>query len=700
MAEQINKNDYINYPDKIGALNYYSLGETTIKQLQDYNLISSKTKEYQSKKPDAIITDDRNNVIVYIENKDIGKLDTEQDIESAIEQEIHVAEAVNANIFIITDTLKSYWVNVNTKNYILDENGERLKVIFKPNENKKNLEKLIKKICNSISKDNDKIKQVNYLDPTDLANSVHQKIWIAKNSSPETCLYAFVELFIFKYLSDLQVLTGNYSFDFLYNMYKDEGNSDEEILAFYLGETGPREKIKCLFPEGDDGTTVINVNGDVFHALKNKNGEYIVNGDGKTFRLIIEEFKKYEIKNGKFININKDFKSKLFECFLKNEKDKKKMGQFFTPLKVVEQMDRMVEIKEGMKICDPACGVGKFLLEAVNADIDNWFKFENGKLKSKIEIFGYDKYSEDNSDRTITLAKANMLIYLSKLITENPSQRNTREIAKLFNKSFTLKKSNLGTLEELEENKYDLILTNPPYVVNGSGDIKNIANTTGNYGCNGLGLESLFMEWIIKSLKEDGIALVVIPDGLLSNLANTKLRKYILDKCYIEGIISLPINTFFGTPKKTYILSIRKKSINDLDETKKQEYPVFTYICNSIGESLDVYRFDIENNDLEEAVNQYKFYRASSNKSKFKAITYDKNEELVIDKKCKLIPIDEFYKNVEKNWIIDKYWSDEEKIELGFKEEANIMNIQELQSFIDVIIDDMNEYKEDLKCLT
>ena len=145
-------------------MNYYSLGETTIKQLQDYNLISSKTKEYQSKKPDAIITDDRNNVIVYIENKDIGKLDTEQDIESAIEQEIHVAEAVNANIFIITDTLKSYWVNVNTKNYILDENGERLKVIFKPNENKKNLEKLIKKICNSISKDNDKIKQVNYLD--------------------------------------------------------------------------------------------------------------------------------------------------------------------------------------------------------------------------------------------------------------------------------------------------------------------------------------------------------------------------------------------------------------------------------------------------------------------------------------------------------------------------------------------------------
>ena len=65
------------------------------------------------------------------------------------------------------------------------------------------------------------------------------------------------------------------------------------------------KKIKSLFPEGVDGTTV--VNGDVFHAIKNKDGEYVVNGDGKTFRNIIDEFKKYEQKNGKFLNINKDF---------------------------------------------------------------------------------------------------------------------------------------------------------------------------------------------------------------------------------------------------------------------------------------------------------------------------------------------------------------------------------------------------------
>lgn len=281
MAEQINKNDYINHPDRIGGFNYYSLGETTIKQLQQNNLISSKTRKFQNKKPDAIVTDDEKDIVVYIENKDIGKLSTADDIQSAIDQEIDVAKAVNAPIFVVTDTVDTYWINTLTGERIISEDGTELRVVFKPNENKRQLEKLIKYIRLSISATNNQLKKVVYLDPTDLATAVHQKIWIAKNSSPETCLYTFVELFIFKYLSDLGVLTGDYSFDSLCKKYEDEGNSDEYVLDFYLGTTGPREKIKSLFPEGVDGTTV--VNGDVFHAIKNKDGEYVVNGDGKTF---------------------------------------------------------------------------------------------------------------------------------------------------------------------------------------------------------------------------------------------------------------------------------------------------------------------------------------------------------------------------------------------------------------------------------
>jgi type I restriction enzyme M protein len=695
MAEQLNKKDYLNTPDKIGKLNYYDLGETTIKQLQQNNIIASKTKKFQSKKPDALITNDKKEVVVFVENKDIGKLDTDEEIQDAITQEIEVARAIKAEIFVVTDTTKTYWINVKTGNRIIDEEGNELRIVFKPLENKKNLEKLISRIQSSISDSHDQIREIQYLDPTDLANSIWQKIYVSNQSSPENCLYTFVELFLFKYLSDLGVLKGSFSFNSLAQRYEDGEDSDEEIMAYYLSNNGPREKIKKLFPAGSDGTTV--VNGDVFHLGYDENGNPVKNGNELVFRKIIEEFKKYEVNNGKFKDINKDFKSKLFENFLKNETDKKKMGQFFTPLKVVEQMVRMVNIKEGMTICDPASGVGKFLLEAIATDIDTFYKVNGDKLEKKINLIGFDKVSQENSDRTIILAKANMMIYFSKLIAENPEL--TEVFAKeLFNKSFELKKTNLGTLDDCRHNQYDLILTNPPYIVNGSADMKASANQA-YYQNQGIGLEALFMEWIVNSLKETGTALVVIPDGILSNLANTKLRELMLDRCTLNGIISLPINTFFGTPKKTFILSISKKTTDNMGDTKKQLAPVFTYICNSIGESLDSYRFDIDSNNLEEAVNQYKLFMALEDKSKFKAIYFDEEGNPFIDKKCKIIPIDEFYNKANQSWVVDNFWTDEEKIELGFKKETNVMTIQELQNFIDEIIIDLGIYKEDLLCL-
>ncbi|MFP3035324.1 MAG: class I SAM-dependent DNA methyltransferase, partial [Candidatus Tisiphia sp.] len=180
----------------------------------------------------------------------------------------------------------------------------------------------------------------------------------------------------------------------------------------------------------------------------------------------------------------------------------------------------------------------------------------------------------------------------------------TKEFAKIFNDSFILKTNSiLGTLSEAEEEKYDLILTNPPYVTSGSSNIKEeiAKNITlkNYYKINAIGIEGLFMEWIIKALKKGGKAFIVIPDGIFNRQNDKKLRQYILDSCYIDAIISLPLKTFFTTQKKTYILAITKRSdISDI-----QTDPVFTYLVSEIGESRDIYRFDIEQDDLKEAVN-------------------------------------------------------------------------------------------------
>lgn len=105
------------------------------------------------------------------------------------------------------------------------------------------------------------------------------------------------------------------------------------------------------------------------------------------------------------------------------------------------------------------------------------------------------------------------------------------------------------------------------------------AKATGHYELNGAGVESLFLEWILKSLKPGGMANVVLPDGIFSNYANSKLKDYILNNFFVESIISLPVGAVFNTPKKIYILTIRKGTKKEQEDRVKQDYPVFTYIA-------------------------------------------------------------------------------------------------------------------------
>lgn len=506
-------------------------------------------------------------------------------------------------------------------------------------------------------------------------------------------LYTFVELFLFKYLSDIGILKGESSFQYIVNMYKENYKKiDPEInSAKILGKyvDGARETMKTLFPAGEDGTSIIN--GQVFHVEKGEYNEYIsTDNTDEIFKKVILEFEKYEKENGKFINISADFKSKLFETFMKNSSEKSNMGQFFTPLKIVNEMIAMVDIYQGMKICDPACGVGKFLLEAVENKIGDFYKYENSSLKRKIEIVGYDKMMSEKDDLTIILAKANMLIYFAELFQKNNSLKDVKEISnQLLNESFYLHKTLLGTLEKIEKNKYDLILANPPYFQ--SKTMMENAKVTGLYQLGGSGVESLFLEWILKSLKYGGIGNIVLPDGIFSNYANEKLKNYILTNFFIESIISLPVGAFFNTPKKTYILTIRKKTEDEIENGINQDYPVFTYIANSIGETLDVYRFDNDDNDLKEAVAKYNFYKKGDKKNIIEPIkSYIEN-----DPKLKLISISEFTKS--KSWIIENWWNEEEKIKIGLKKATNNVNIKEFQELIDDIILSLKDFKEELE---
>ena len=227
-----------------------------------------------------------------------------------------------------------------------------------------------------------------------------------------------------------------------------------------------------------------------------------------------------------------------------------------------------------------------------------------------------------------------------------------------------------------------MILTNPPYVTSGSSNLKEEISKNSKlekyYKVNAMGVEGLFMEWIVKALKPGGKACIVVPDGIFNRQNDAKLRKFLLDECFIDAIISLPEKTFFTTIKKTYILALTKKT----DKKVEQTDPVFTYLVSEIGETRDVYRFDIEQNDLQEAVTLFSFFKG--NKSNF--------DKINTDKRCKIQPISKFQPN--EHWSIDRWWTKEEKIELGIEEKDNISTTEEFSELIKDISSTLEEFSE------
>ena len=671
MSEELIQRDLVAAPDHMGQWDYYNIGATTLKALKAAKIIPKKDyAEFESKKPDVLIVK-KPLVIAAIEYKQPKQLRTKKQVNAAIQQELGTAQALNAKIYIVTDGKKTFWINPLTGNPILSASGDALAITF--NQHSEECVKLISKILLSINKDNDTLLEATVVDPLPLAQQVWQDLWAVSGATPENCLYTFVEVFIFKYLSDLGVLPGMYSFNNLLAQYGN--NTENEVLEFYAKSVRP--KIKELFPGNPKDKTTI-INGTIFVSKDDK----AVDGYAVVFKKILERFEKF----GTLENIDYDFKSKLFETFLKESISKKNWGQFFTPLKVVRPIVSMADIHPGMSICDPACGVGKFLLEPILHDLNRYYKIEDGKLKPQITLSGFDKGFDKDEQKTIILAKANMLIYLSALIRENPGL--TVDFANLFNDTFLLQTNSiLGTLAHPTENAYDLILTNPPYVMSGSSNLKDEIAKQDDlkryFSISAMGIEGLFMEWIVRALKPGGKAFVVVPDGIMNRSNDKRLRDFILEECDIDAVISLPINTFFTTNKKTYILAVTKKvpvMCDGVEVKARQTNPVFTYLCSEIGETRDMYRFDMEQNDLAEAAALFNMYKGA------------RDYFTTTNKRCKIVDIDVFYTGV--HWSVERWWTHEERIELGIEEEVESVTPAEMGALVGDLANTLLEYQD------
>lgn len=675
---------------KVGNYEYYNIGQTTINELVKFSVVPDiDYGDYGLLKPDGLLVDRRNmrnvQVIAVIEYKKPDEFNTKKKRRDAIEQCNTYCEVLNAKFGVTTDGAQFFWINPQIvadqaeykyiddydveRGYdmLIDENGNEIRdiVAFDTEDSTQTFLILCDRIINSIDPTSSQIAEIQHTNPTLLAKQVWQSVWLATGDDPKRCLMTFVELFIFKYLSDLGVLTKNsYGTNVDFDSVYDSGKN--YCLKYYLQNV--RECVKSKFPaDPDNGTTLING-----LSLQGQNQDEL-------FYSILTNFKKY----GDLKNIDPEFKSRLYEEFLKGTTGKKQLAQFFTPRNVIKAMVAMARVENlppGSEVCDPASGVGGFILESMirrEALGKTDFYFENSRLMSQINYTGFD-YDES----TITLAKANLLIFLSGLLKNNPNL--TQEFAALFNTVFKLcNDSIIGSLERLNPSKYDLVLSNPPYVTKGLSLYKEYIAKSSTlkqfYTVSSQGKEGLFIEKMIRELKPNGRAFVVVPDGFLYRPSDAELRRFLREQCTLDAIVSLPEKTFYTTTKKTYIIAFTKKEALSVT----QEDPVFTYIVSNIGETLDVHRLPSSVNDLENMVIQFNYFM--SNRRGFEPQ----------NGRCKIQPIEMF--DAEGKWLIDDWWTNEEKVALGIEDEVEEYTSEKIFIKLNELVSSVEEIKDKLR---
>lgn len=266
------------------------------------------------------------------------------------------------------------------------------------------------------------------------------------------------------------------------------------------------------------------------------------------------------------INIDSDIKGDAFEYFLqKSTATKNDLGEYFTPRHIVKAMVKLINPQIGEKIYDPFCGTGGMLTESFKHISNNMARTkDNWDMLRNRSIFG------NEITNTARITKMNMILIGDghSGIQQKDSLRNPIEI----------------------EDQYDAVITNMPYSQKTEyGSFYDLPGSSG---------DSICIQHCIKAINKDsnnGRMAIIVPEGFLFRRDMQKAREYLLNRCYLKSIISLPQGVFLPyTAVKTNILYC-----TDVKKKRKQEKFWYFDVKND-GYTLDNHRRKIEGeNDLQ-----------------------------------------------------------------------------------------------------
>ncbi|WP_026702930.1 type I restriction-modification system subunit M [Salibacterium aidingense] len=267
----------------------------------------------------------------------------------------------------------------------------------------------------------------------------------------------------------------------------------------------------------------------------------------KMLMQLVQHFSAIDLSNS---NLSEpDMLGRAYEYLIKQFADDagKKGGEFYTPSKVVKLIVNLIKPEENMRVSDPTVGSGGMLVQSVD-----YIKSQGGDPRN-LSLHG-----QENNLNTWAICKMNLLLH--GLSDHRIERGDTIRDPQL-----------LGDDKELL--LYDRVIANPPFSLKNWGREEAEAD---EYGRFRFGMppktagDFAFVQHMLSTLNHQGKAGVVMPHGVLfRGGAEGKIREGLVKEDFIEAIIGLPSNLFYGTGIPACIMILNR------NKTQEQKGKVF-----------------------------------------------------------------------------------------------------------------------------
>ena len=386
--------------------------------------------------------------------------------------------------------------------------------------------------------------------------------WDFKNYVLGTMFYRYISENLTSYINEGEAEAGNTGFDFA-KLSDEEAESAREDLVnvkgFYIlpselfcnvkaraaKDANLNETLERIFRHIEESAKGTQSEGNFeglfadFDVNSNKLGSTVAKRNERLVKLLdgIANMNLGSVKNHD-IDAFGDAYEYLMTMYASNAG--KSGGEFFTPAEVSELLARLGTVgkKSVNKVYDPACGSGSLLLKAEQI---------LGKNAVKIGFFG-----QEINITTYNLCRINMFLH---------------DVG--FDKFDIECEDTLINPQHWDDEPFDLIVSNPPYSIKWDGDDNPILINDPRFSPAGVlapkaKADMAFIMHSLSWLSPSGAAAIVCFPGIMYRTgAEQKIRKYLIDNNYIDCVIQLPANLFYGTNIATCIMVMKKGKVNN-----------------------------------------------------------------------------------------------------------------------------------------